>query len=107
MDFGSKPDERTHEMRQKIETEKKILNTVEHKNICCIRMMINMGGYRNFPYKDNPRAMFQSPERIYLIMDFANCGALDNFLDKRGKTLDPWQRINWIRDLFAGKKFNH
>ena len=103
MDFGSKPDEQTRGMREMFETEKFILTHASHRNIVCIRMIINMGSVRSFAFRDNPSVTFLSPERIYMIMDFADGGELETWLDKNCTKMEPAQRINLIRDLFFGK----
>ena len=103
MDFASKPDDETRDMREMFETEKFIITDASHRNVVSVRMIINMGNVRSFLFKDNPSLTFLSPDRAYMIMDFADGGELDDYLEKNGARLEPSQRINLIRDLFFGK----
>ena len=89
--------------RERIETEKCILTKAFHKNIVSIRMIINMGEIRPFPFEDDPSKTFLSPDRIYMIMDFADGGELELYLDKKDYKLEPALRLNFIRDLFFGQ----
>ena len=103
IDFGSKPDSETMNAREMVETEKYILTNASHRNITSIRMIINMGNMEAFPFKNDPSLTYLSPDRIYLIMDYADGGQLQEYLDKNIGKIEPYQRINMIRDLCGGK----
>ena len=103
IEFGDAMDSDTRDRRERFEMEKFILTDVFHKNIVTIRMIINMGEMRSVPFRDEPSKTFLSPDRVYMIMDFADGGELDSWLNENYNKVEPSVRINLIRDLFFGK----
>ncbi|XP_054159204.1 tyrosine-protein kinase Fyn-like [Oppia nitens] len=107
IDFGDKSDDDTLKARETFETEKYILTEVNHPNVVVVRMAINMGTVRSFPFRANKGAEYLSPERVYLFMDFADKGDLQTFVDNHWQTMTPNLRINWIIELFSGMLYLH
>jgi hypothetical protein len=56
------------------EVKKYILTQVNHSNLVYIQMNINMGDFRILEFKDRLGHFFQSFDRIYLFMNFADLG---------------------------------
>lgn len=90
------------ERRECYETEKWILTSVFHKNLCTTRQIINMGEQRPFQFLHNKDNWYLSPDRIYIIMDYADGGELEDWWQRHGKGIDPFLRISLLRQLFAG-----
>ena len=97
----------TLERRESYETEKWVLTSVHHKNLTSIRQVINMGEQRSFQFMENPDSWYLSPDRIYIIMDYADGGAFEKWWPKHNRGLDPYIRIYLIRGLFAGLLYLH
>ena len=97
----------TLERRECYETEKWILTSVHHKNLVTTRQVINMGEQRQFEFIDHPGNYYLSPDRIYIIMDYADGGDFESWWKKHARGLDPYVRIYMIRDLFAGLLYLH
>ena len=76
-----------------------------HPNITPIKMAINMGEPRTFTNQSTGREYIQH-DRIYLIMDFAEFGSLQSFLEKNGDSMAPTDRIKLTKDCIYGKYSN-
>ena len=100
VDFGTADDFDTLNRRERYETEKYIMTSVNHPNVVTVRNIINMGEQQPYPYTDTPENTYLSPERIYIFMDFAEGGSLTGYIDC---SVQPYIKIQFIRQLFAGK----
>ncbi len=91
------------EKREDLEKEKKILGLLKHRNIVKVLMIVNMGELREVEYKYNPNKYFLSPDRIFIIMDFAKYGHLSQYFKAR----HPFNETickNWCRMITEGMK---
>ena len=97
----------TQEKRESYEMEKHIMTFANHPNITPIRMAINMGAPQIFNYHlihkwDIPKSglTYVQHERVYLIMDLAEHGSLEEYLRKG--PIQPSEQIKLVRDCFDG-----
>ena len=95
------------EVKEATETEKFIITQIEHPNVLSARYIFNMGEPRIHTFKGEPDAQYISHDRVYIIMDYADGGALNYWLRKYRNQMSAFTRIRFVRELFAGMMHLH
>ena len=87
--------------REMFDIERYILSSLRHPNVITLRYFFSMGQRTQGRYKNNPSISFPSAERQYMILELAELGDLESFLENNQVSEELCLIL--IRDMYFGE----